>query len=357
MNHESNGKSRLKANNSFVLRGIFFIFPILAVLLSGASLHAQIYVTNSSGGNISEYDLSTGALIDSALVSGLSDPTDIGTAENNLYVQTASSSVFGDAQQSYLAQYSLSGSLINPSFVPFPFNAGGLAISGTNLFIFGGANRVFEFDTDSGSVIHYIPFGVPAGTDSNLPNSRLAASSGSNLLIATPGTFEFFTTGCLLGPYNGEILGYNVSGGFVEGTFGLYGVGTFQGMVASDNDLFISGILTPANSPSTAIGVPAVAEYDATTGNLINPSLIAGLNDPTALALLGNDLFVLDAGNGTIGEYDATTGDPINTSLVTGLVNATDFTVVPEPGVSALFGLGLIALLSRIIPRRRRLLV
>ena len=39
----------------------------------------------------------------------------------------------------------------------------------------------------------------------------------------------------------------------------------------------------------------------------------AGLINPDALALSGNDLYVTNYGNNTVGEYNATTGAPITT--------------------------------------------
>jgi hypothetical protein len=65
-----------------------------------------------------------------------------------------------------------------------------------------------------------------------------------------------------------------------------------------------------------------VGAYDATTGAPINASLITGLNRPVGLALLGNNLFVVnqETNNGTVGEYNATTGAAINAKFITGLI-------------------------------------
>jgi len=49
------------------------------------------------------------------------------------------------------------------------------------------------------------------------------------------------------------------------------------------------------------------------------------------LALLGNDLFVVDYFAATIGEYDATTGAPINASLISGLSGYSGIVVVAPP--------------------------
>jgi DNA-binding beta-propeller fold protein YncE len=46
-----------------------------------------------------------------------------------------------------------------------------------------------------------------------------------------------------------------------------------------------------------------IGEYDATTGAVINASLISGFSDPVSLAVSGPNLFVADSGAGTIGQY------------------------------------------------------
>jgi hypothetical protein len=68
-------------------------------------------------------------------------------------------------------------------------------------------------------------------------------------------------------------------------------------------------------------GSGTVGAYDATTGAPINASLITGLNRPVGLALLSNNLFVVNqASNGTVGKYNATTGAAINANFITGLI-------------------------------------
>ena len=64
-------------------------------------------------------------------------------------------------------------------------------------------------------------------------------------------------------------------------------------------------------------GNGAVAEYDATTGALINSSFVTGLVNPFDLTLSGNDLFVAEFSANRVGEYDATTGAAINANFIT----------------------------------------
>ena len=94
-----------------------------------------------------------------------------------------------------------------------------------------------------------------------------------------------------------------------------------------------------------------VAEYDATTGALINPTFITGLSGANGLAILGNNLFVASNGSGTVGEYDA-----ITANFITGLSSpaglALQVQAVPEPSTWALPALCFAALLFRRFSRR-----
>ena len=85
-------------------------------------------------------------------------------------------------------------------------------------------------------------------------------------------------------------------------------------------------------APPTSQAQSGVSEYNTTTGAAINPNFITGLNEPVAIAVSGNDLFVANIIGGTAGvvsEYNAATGTPINANFITGLI---------EPEAIALLG-------------------
>ena len=79
-----------------------------------------------------------------------------------------------------------------------------------------------------------------------------------------------------------------------------------EGLAVQGNILFVANF-----------GFGTVGKYNVTTGKAINANFITGAGLPTALALSGNRLFVLDA-TGPVREYNATTGAAINANLISG---------------------------------------
>jgi hypothetical protein len=93
--------------------------------------------------------------------------------------------------------------------------------------------------------------------------------------------------------------------------------------IAALSVLLLGCLRAHAQTVYVADQAGTIGEYNGSTGAPINASLVSGLNNPTALALSGRDLYVVNNGAGTIGEYDATTGAPINTFLPSGLIGPT----------------------------------
>ena len=81
--------------------------------------------------------------------------------------------------------------------------------------------------------------------------------------------------------------------------------------------LLFGGLTTVSVAAASALTVDTAS---ATTSSCVavNASLVSGLNDPTAIAVSGSDLFVTEAGSGTVGEY-TTSGATVNASLISGL--------------------------------------
>jgi hypothetical protein len=88
-----------------------------------------LFVTNF-GGTVGEYNMVSGAAVNSGLVTGLTSPRPIALLGGNLFV--------GSAGQ--LGQYSASGAAINPALVS-PLTASGLAVvpEPSSLMLLAGA--------------------------------------------------------------------------------------------------------------------------------------------------------------------------------------------------------------------------
>ena len=110
---------------------------------------------------------------------------------------------------------------------------------------------------------------------------------------------------------NGTISEYTTSGSTVSASL-VAGLTDPSGIAVSGSDVFVT------NSNGT------IGEY-TTSGATVNASLVSGLSNPLAIAVSGSDLFVTNS-NGTIGEY-TTSGATVNASLVTGLSTPSGITV------------------------------
>jgi hypothetical protein len=113
---------------------------------------------------------------------------------------------------------------------------------------------------------------------------------------------------------------YNATTGAAINANFIAGLNEPVALAVSGNTLFVVDI---AGATGT------IRSYHATTGAAINANFITGLNEPGGVAVSGNTLFVSSAASGTVGEYDATTGAAINANFITGL---------SEPGGIAVLG-------------------
>ncbi len=112
---------------------------------------------------------------------------------------------------------------------------------------------------------------------------------------------------------------------FVMFESGVVGKYTLNGVPV--NPAFITGLqigetgIAVSGSRLLLANSGVVAEYDAGTGALVNPSLVTPslLAPISSISVSGGHLFCSTFINGTIAEYDAVTGDAINEALITGL--------------------------------------
>jgi hypothetical protein len=245
------------------------------VLLS----NGPIFVVNT-GGTIGEYS-TTGATINAALVSGLSNPQNIAVSGSDLFVVSVDSRTIGE--------YTTSGALVNSALVTGLSAPDGIAVWGSDLFVTTG--------NASGGIGEYTTSGatVNANLISGLDFPSGIASTGSDLFITCPGSQS--------------ISEYTSSGAKVNGNL-VTGLGTPEGIAISGSDIFV------VNASRGTVG-----EY-TTSGAAVNTHLISGLNNPDGITIAGSDLYVVNDGttpsNGSIGEYTLS-GAPVNAALVTGL--------------------------------------
>jgi flagellar basal body rod protein FlgG len=258
------------------------------------TLKGQIYVVNTSGNSIGEYGLN-GVPINSALVTGLNHPQGITVIGNDMFVVNQYSGS--------VAEYTTSGSLVNGSLISSGLNnPWGLSSSGGNLYVANQATSVIDEYNTSGSLLNAV---TTTGTP---PDS---AESGGDIFIPSPvsGVSEYNSSGTLVNSFPTAPSIFD--------------------MAILGNDIFI-----PSNVNGT------IGEYTL-SGQVINATLITGLDAPEGLAITGNDLYVVN--DNKVGEYTLS-GQTINSSLITGLNGASYIDVVPEPSTMALAGLGTVGL-------------
>ena len=293
------------------------ILSIVALaLLAGAALMSTIasaenLYTLASDGTLNKYDATTGALVNTSLISGLPNNIQgIAVSGSDLYVVSAGNWLVGSGG---VGKYTTSGGVVNANLISGPNAPVAVAVSGSYLYVAESAvHRAIHKFTTSGALVTYglVPDLYPDSTDQ-------IAVSGSHLFAVID---------------YGEISEYDATTGAV-----------INANLASGNSIAVSGSDLFVGNGST------IAEYDATTGAVINTNLASG----SLIAVSGSDLFV--GHNGTIGVYDATTGAVKNASLFSGLngfVAVDEDAPVPEPLTLLAVGMG-IAGLGGYIRRRR----
>jgi streptogramin lyase len=342
------------------------------IALSGGNL----WVTNYYSGTIGEYNATTGAVVNAALVSGLSGPFGIAVSGGNLWVADNSTNKIGEYNAT-------TGAAVNASLVSGLRGPCGIALSGANLWVTNqGGGTIGEYNATTGAVVNAAlisgldePYGIAvSGTNLWAANYTFGTIGQYNATTGAPFTTPSIIDGqastlssltvTLASPQPGDILTavalsgvtiipYNPSTGVLR-FIGNVNLAAYQTMLASvqyDNtgggpdvasetiDVVANDGISNSNTAisTITINVPPVVELDAPSANYstswtnsgpvgitvgATSTLISGLAAPVGIAVLGGNLYVLNADSGTIGEYNATTGDVVNAALVSGLVHA-----------------------------------
>ena len=273
-----------------------------------------------------------------------------------LYVASQFSSTVGEYDAT-------TGAVINTSFLAGVFKPQGLALSGNSLFVTNLISSNFwtvgEYDAAAGTAINdslIVGLNVPEGlaasrggvyvSSSNRVSEYSAATGAAinlsfissrvpeGLAIAGNNLYILYVSGTSVigGVHSASFVSeYNATTGAVINPTLVTGLVQPKGLAISGNSLYVGSAFSKT-----------VGEYNATTGAPINASLISSLNPPQGLAILGSHLYVLylsgtsaDAGS-YVGEYDAATGAAINGTLITGLAQPTGIAVAPpKPVISS----------------------
>jgi len=223
---------------------------ILAILVTFSSLASgQIYVASSAGGYVGKYTTS-GATVNSTLISGLGYPWGMTWDGNStIYIAQEGSRSVGT--------YGISGTPINSSLITVGGDPEGVALDGNG--------HIFVYDAYFNTVGEYTTSGVAINTSliTSLPGGGFGSivSDGSgHLFIANSGS--------------GHISEYTTSGTLLNAS--LISAKDVYAMACRNGDLFL-----------TYDGI--VSEY-TTSGATVNASLISGLDSREfGIAVDGNN--------------------------------------------------------------------
>jgi hypothetical protein len=322
------------------------LLAILATFFTSAHC-AEIFVANGEANTVGAYDATTGAPINASLVTGLNSPHAITVSDGSLFISNWGSG-------GSVGEYTTSGSpLAVPLLTSAPRHAGGqlvdepgdMVISGNTMFVSNwGSSTIAEYTT-AGAIVS-LPFITISSPGEGAPYG--IALSGNDLFVVNEGNFE---------QGGGSIGEYNASTGAVINANFITGLNQPEGITISGNDLFVVNNADDNNAAGPLTN-GSVGEYDVSTGTAINAALVTGLNQPAAVAVLGNDLFVTSypggKSSGLVGEYDATTGATLNASFIAGLDDPQGIAVfTPEPSTWLMIAIGGGMLLAKAIRRRR----
>jgi hypothetical protein len=264
------------------------------------------------------------------------------TVALNITVAAANPQLFiCEPRLGIVAEYdAVTGAATNANFAAtpgFPYSA---ALFGNRLSVLTEtANVVREYDVTTGALINGSFIGGLNGPEG-------IAVSGSDLFVANTGSNEVSeynaTTGAaintrfvtqFLRPRPLAASGNNVYAADLDGNLNEYDAATGAFVANFYTGLQPTALAVSGNSLFVLdFNSGKVGKLDATTGAIINGNLIVGLNLSEGIAILGNKLFVA-SDSGSVGEYDATTGAVLNANFITGLDLPVGLTILPAPGL------------------------
>ena len=230
-------------------------------------------MTSASGGSVSVYDATSGALLDGSFITGLHSAGNVILSAGNIFIEDAGG----------IAEYNAgSGAAINTNFISISGTIEGIGEQGDEFYVLhgpAGDEIVSTYNASTGTLIDANLIGDPPGATLVVNDNVLYISStgaGQNYI-----TEWNATTGAYIGEiYAPDAVSMTASGNYLYVTYG-----TFNG------DLSV---------------------FNTTTGALVSGFSITGLSDVTQLQVVGDVLYITEA-NGTVLEYNAETGAFIKT--------------------------------------------
>ncbi len=266
-----------------------------------------------------------------------------------------------------VAEYSLSGQLVNSSFISGLNQPEYLAADPAgNIYVSNWGNNAVSKRTAADGTVNLSLFQTVSSGFQGL--SGIAVDQSGNIFVSQ-----------MLG--NANIAQYSTSGVKIKDPLFYVSVGArgpaldgLGNIYVPNQDLGIVGKYTTSGSTINAsliqnLGNPSsvvadgqghlfvatfsgtIGEYDL-DGTPVNASLITGLSGPSSIALDGNGhLFVVEEYIGRIGEY-TTSGTTVNASFITDVNHPWGILVVPEPSSLALLMFAFAALTFRHARRR-----
>ncbi len=260
----------------------------------------DLFFTNPTSGTISEYTTS-GAVVNTALVSGLNAPGGIAVEGNNIFVVEQGATGF-------VGEYSTTGATVNASLISNLIAPWGISVWGTQLFITSPAgNTVGEYTTVGGTVNARLlttgldrPYGLTVeGTNLFVINAGSGTEAEFNTLGQTlnPALVSGLSSPTGIAPYtDDEIIANN--GGTVD---------KWDNNGTAEEVPLITGLNTPVadavqSNPATATHLVFASQptYDA-SGAATGPFTVDVVDDFGNIVTTNDSTITLSIGYGPTG--------------------------------------------------------
>ena len=221
-----------------------------------------LFVADAVTGTVGTYNATTGAVINSHFLSGLSTPVGLALSGTTLYVAA-------NTGGQVLTYNALTGAALGTTIsVASPY---GLAVSGGYLYVSSNASVASGTnEVNAGSVHVFTTGGGVFYTITGLNNPVGVAVYNNDLFVAIGGTYNTSTdrfSGTTVSEYNASV-GPLVNANFATGLNGPYGLAVLG------SDLLVT------NNNGTTVSEFSIPATAGTAGTLVNASFITGLSNP-----------------------------------------------------------------------------